>query len=129
MLNTASDERSTILRMIEERKITADEGAQLLAALGKPAESKSTPPPAAGEGKGRFFKVLVTDMHNGHAKTTVTIPLSLVRWGLKVGAKYSGDLEGIDMDELADLLASGMPGQLIDVMDEEDGEHVQIFVE
>jgi hypothetical protein len=129
MLNTASDERTTILRMIEERKITADEGAQLLSALGKPAETKSAPPPAAGEGKGRFFKVLVTDMRSGHAKTTVTIPLSLVRWGLKVGAKYSGELDGIDMDELADLLASGMPGQLIDVMDEEDGEHVQIFVE
>jgi SHOCT-like domain len=129
MFTTASDDRTTILRMIEERKITADEGAKLLAALGKPAEPKAALQPAAEGGKGRFFKVLVTDTATGRAKTSVTIPMGLVRWGLKVGAHYSHDMEGIDMDELADLLDSGTVGQIVDVVDEEDGEHVQIFVE
>ena len=129
MLNTSSDDRTTILRMIEERKITADEGAKLLAALGKSADPTPTPSPVVEAGKGRFFKVLVTDMNSGRAKTTVTIPMGLVRWGLKVGARYSHDMDGIDMDELADLLDTGTVGQIVDVMDEEDGEHVQIFVE
>jgi hypothetical protein len=129
MLSTATDERASILRMIDEHKITADQGAQLLSALGKDPEQKTEKRSFIGEGKNRFFKVLVSDIASGRVKTSVTIPLGLVRWGLKVGARFSGELEGIDMDELADLIASGEQGQIIDVMDEEDGERVQIFVE
>ena len=129
MLSTATDERASILRMIEEHKITADEGAQLLSALGKPAEQKIGTRPFIGEGQNRFFKVLVSDMTSGRTKTSVTIPLGLVRWGLKVGARFNGEIDGVDMDELANLIASGAQGQIIEVMDEEDGEHVQIFVE
>ena len=129
MLSTVTDERASILRMIDEHKITADQGAQLLAALGKPAEQKTGTRPFIGEGQNRFFKVLISDMATGRVKTSVTIPLGLVRWGLKVGARFNSDIEGVDMDELADLIASGAQGQIIEVRDEEDGEHVQIFVE
>jgi hypothetical protein len=129
MLSTATDERASILRMIEEHKITADEGAQLLSALGKPAEQKIGTRPFIGGGPNRFFKVLVSDMTSGRTKTSVTIPLGLVRWGLKVGARFNGEIDGVDMDELANLIASGAQGQIIEVMDEEEGEHVQIFVE
>lgn len=126
---TVTDERTSILRMIDEHKITADQGAQLLAALGKAPEQQTNTRPFIGEGQNRFFKVLVSDTVTGRTKTSVTIPLGLVRWGLKVGAHFNKDIEGVDMDELADLIASGAQGQIIDVMDEEDGEHVQIFVE
>ncbi len=40
-----SEERMKILRMVQERKITAEEGAKLLAALGK-AEQKQAAPAA-----------------------------------------------------------------------------------
>jgi hypothetical protein len=129
MLSTATDERASILRMIDEHKITADQGAQLLAALGKAPEQNTATRPFIGAGKSRFFKVLVSDVASGRVKTSVTIPLGLVRWGLRVGGRFGGQLEDIDMDELADLIASGEQGQIIDVVDEEDGEHVQIFVE
>lgn len=129
MLPTASDERTTILRMVDEAKITPDQGAQLLSALGKSFENQPAPSSAINADKGRFFKVLVKDMSSGRTKTSVTIPLGLVRWGMKVGARYTHDAEGIDMDELTDLIASGEAGQIIEVIDEEDGEHVQIFIE
>jgi hypothetical protein len=129
MLSTATDERASILRMIDEHKITADQGAQLLAALGKSTEQASPASSSIEKGKGRFFKVLVNDTVTGRAKVTVTLPLSLVRWGLKVGARYSHEVEGIDMDELADLITNEVQGQIVDVIDEEDGEHVQIFIE
>jgi hypothetical protein len=129
MLATVSDERTTILRMIDEKKITAEQGAQLLAALGKQAEGMPPLSSSSEKTKGRVFKVLVSDTVTGRSKVSVTLPLGLVRWGLKVGARYSGDLEGIDMDELADLITNEVQGQLVDVIDEEDGEHVQIFIE
>jgi hypothetical protein len=129
MLGTISDERTTILRMIDEHKITAEQGAQLLAALGKQAEETTPLASTSDKTKGRYFKVLVDDTITGRSKVRVTLPLGLVRWGLKVGARYSGDLEGIDMDELADLITNEVQGKLVDVIDEEDGEHVQIFIE
>jgi hypothetical protein len=33
------------------------------------------------------------------------------------------------MDQLMEALRSGMTGKIIDVVDDEDGEHVEIFVE
>jgi len=59
----------------------------------------------------------------------VRLPMRLVHWGMKVGSRYTDELEGIDMDELASALEEGGDGQLIDVIDEEDGEHVQVFIE
>lgn len=126
---TAIDERATILRMIDDHKITADEGAKLLAAIGRIPEPKPATQPTTSEGQGRLFHVLVKDIASGRTKTKVTIPLGLVRWGLKVGARYSHEAEGVDMEELSDLIASGTVGQIIEVVDEEDGEHVQIYVE
>jgi len=35
----------------------------------------------------------------------------------------------VDMSEVMDALRNGMTGKIIDVMDDEDGEHVEIFVE
>ncbi|MBN2148477.1 MAG: hypothetical protein JW726_13905 [Anaerolineales bacterium] len=142
-MNNQMDERMAILKMIEESKISAEQGAQLLAALGT-AEKKAeavpptpptppTPAPAPGvkppQISGRWFRVLVTDTSTGKHKVSVRLPMRLVNWGLKVGSRYTDELEGIDMEELSSALEEGGDGQLIDVIDEEDGEHVQVFIE
>jgi len=46
-----------------------------------------------------------------------------------MGAKFSPHMAGMDPDMLAELLNSDEPGQILDVSDEEDGEHVQIYLE
>lgn len=123
------DERSSILRMIDDHKITADQGAQLLAALGTSSEEQASTLSSTSEGSAHYFHVLVKDTIDGHEKTRITIPIGLVRWGLKVGARYNAQLDEIDMQELANLITSGVKGEIIDVIDEEDNEHVQIFVD
>jgi hypothetical protein len=127
---SSTDERTTILRMIDEQKITAEQGTQLLTALGNPSTPQAAPKaqqdPAT---QGRTFRVLVTDSGSGKVKTSVKIPLGLVRWGLKFGSRYSSEVEGVDMEELADLIAGGDQGEIIEVIDEEDGENVKIFIE
>ena len=57
--NTVNEENLKILRMIEERRITAEQGAQLLASGNKPASELAVPAPKSG--KTRWFRVLVTD--------------------------------------------------------------------
>jgi len=136
-MNNLSDERMTILKMIESDKITVEQGSQLLAALGKASETvaagSTTEQPAAASkaasSNGRRFRVLVTDTVTGKNKVSVSLPLNIVRWGLRTGKKFSSDMDGIDMEELADMLEGGEDGQFIEVIDEEDGEHVRVFIE
>ena len=123
-----SEERLKILKMIEEGKISAEDGAKLLAAL---ASSKSTSSTSStiNTSEGRWFRVRVTDAATGKTKVNVNIPIGLVNVGLKVGARFAPGLEAEELDAITQALNSGMTGKIIDVTDEEDGEHVEIFIE
>ena len=127
------EERMQILKMVEEGKISAEEGAKLLAAL---AESRKPPgggpfsgPFSGGAGEARWFRVRVTDLATGKIKANVNIPVGLVNVGIKMGARFAPGLESEQMEVIAEALKSGAAGKIMDVTDEEDGEHVEIFVE
>ena len=49
--------------------------------------------------------------------------------GMKIGAHFAPEVEGVDMTNVMDALRSGVTGKIIDVTDEDDGEHVEIFIE
>ena len=134
-----SEERMKILKMVQDGKITADQAAELLKAL----ESRSAPagqPGAPGQGagqatgqsnsqRGRWFRVRITDTDTGKTRVNVRMPLSVVTAGMKMGMRFSPEVEGMDIAQLAELIQSGETGQIVDVFDEEDGEHVEVFVE
>ncbi|MDL1896271.1 DUF2089 domain-containing protein [Anaerolineae bacterium CFX7] len=124
-----AEERIQILKMIENRQISAEEGARLLAALDdKPAPD--LPPPPSPSTRGRWLRVRVTDLKSGKRKVNVNIPLSLVDIGLKMGAKFSPvGLEGLNMNQIIAAVKAGDTGKIVDVEDEQDGEHVEIYVE
>jgi hypothetical protein len=46
-----------------------------------------------------------------------------------MGARFSPEVEGLDMDQLMSLINAGVTGQVLDVMDEQDGERVEVFLE
>lgn len=124
------EERMKILKLIEEGKISAEEGAKLLSALsdsrrGMPAAPRSSSSP----GGARMLRVRVTDTRTGRSKASVQIPLALVDAGLKIGAHFAPEVQGVDMSNVMEALRMGVTGKIIDVTDEEDGEHVEIFVE
>ena len=124
-----ADERMQILRMIENRQISAEEGARLLSAL-EDKPGPEAPPPPSPQTRGRWLNVCVTDQRSGKRKVNVRIPLSLVDVGLKLGAKFSPvGLEGLDMNQIMSAVKAGGMGKIVDVEDEEDGEHVEIYVE
>jgi hypothetical protein len=126
-----SEERMKILKMIEEGKISADEGSKLLSALS--AARKGMPPtpsrPLGMAGGARWLRIRVTDVRTGRSKASVQIPLALVDAGMKIGAHFAPEVEGVDMSNVMDALRMGVTGKIIDVVDEEDGEHVEIYVE
>ncbi|MBI4761710.1 MAG: SHOCT-like domain-containing protein [Chloroflexota bacterium] len=123
----SAEERMKILKMIEDGKLSAEEGAKLLAAL---SAKKPTPPrPPGMPGGAKWLRIRVTDMRTGRSKAAVQIPLALVDAGLKIGAHFAPEVEGVDMSNVMEALRSGMTGKIIDVTDEEDGEHVEIYIE
>lgn len=125
------EERMQILRMVESKQISAEDAARLLAALEDRDKKGDVPvPPPSPSTQGRWFHVRVTDLKTGKRKVNVNIPLGLVDVGLKMGAKFApAGLEGLDMPQIMAALKSGGEGKIVDVEDEEDGEHVEIFVE
>jgi hypothetical protein len=68
-------------------------------------------------------------MRTGRSKASVQIPIALVDAGLKIGAHFAPEVDGVDMSNVMEALRSGITGKIIDVTDEDDGEHVEIFVE
>ena len=81
-----SDERVKILKMVEEGKITAAEGAKLLAALSESRQTARKPSLKGAGGSASWLRVRVTDMITGKTKATVNLPLGLVDAGLNIAS-------------------------------------------
>lgn len=123
-----TEERMKILNMIREGKISAEEGAKLLSALGD-SEKPTRAPSTKASGEPRWFRVRVTDLVNGKTKVSVNIPFGLMEWGMQIGAQFAPEVADLDFEQLKEMLESGVGGKVVDVIDEEDGEHVEIFIE
>ena len=123
-----SEERMKILKMIKDGKISAEEGSQLLTALSQRSEK-----PKKTHGRtltGQMLRVRVTDMSSGKTKVNVNVPMKLVDAGLNIAAQFTPEMEGAQMMEaVKEALAENMQGKIVDVIDEEDQEHVEIFIE
>lgn len=144
--------RKEILELLAGGKITADEAAQLLSQPAAPvydetAVADETAVPDVkilkqeealktnnggkqpGSKKPGWLHVRVRDLESGRNKVTVNIPLGMVKLGMKIGGRFSPELNGMDWNELETMMNDMESGILVDVQDEEGGEHVQIFVD
>ena len=129
------EERLKILTMIQEGKLTPEEGIKLLETLetvtapARPGPLPPTPPPPALRGTARWLRVRITDTDTGKVRVNIRLPISVVSAGMKMGARFSPEVQGLDMDALQQFIQSGATGLVADVYDDEDGEHVEVFVE
>ncbi len=126
-----TEERGKILKLVQDGKISPDQGVQLLEALQDPLKNKTEGP--SGQPKvvqaARWFRVSVTDTDTGKIRVNVRLPVNLITAGVKMGARFSPEVEGLDMDQLMALIKAGEIGKIVDVVDEKDGEHVEVFLE
>lgn len=123
----STEERLKVLQMLEEGKISAEEAATLLRAMDKGKQGRVAIPTTSTEG--RYLHVRVTDAGTGNVKVNVTIPLSLVNVGLRMAERFAPEFEDIEMQEISEIIASGAVGKIVEVMDAEDNELVEVFVE
>lgn len=118
-----TEERTKILEMIRDGRITADEGARLLKALqtdGLKADGNARAP--------RWLRVRVTDTDTGKPKVNVNLPMGLVNVGVRLGARFtaSGDSQ-FDATAALEAIRSGKMGKIVDLV--EHGEHIELWVE
>lgn len=123
----SSEERIKILQMIQDGKISAEDGAKLLEALNRGAGRQSgTARTISAEDDNRYLRVRVSDSLSGKARVNVNLPLSLVDAGIGIASNY---IPGIASADVMDAIRRGLTGKIVDVIDEEDGDHVEVFIE
>ena len=119
------EERMQVLKLLEAGKISPEEATKLLNALESSNEKTSTNLP-----KARWLRVKVSNKTTGKQKVNINLPIGLVNVAVKMGAKFAPEeMDGFDLDEIIAAIQSGERGKIIEVDDEEGGEHVEIFVE
>jgi hypothetical protein len=128
-----TEERLRVLKMLQEGRISAEEATQLLEALetgrGPQAPRPPQPPEGTRGGAGRWLRVRVTDTDTGKLRVNVRLPLNVVEAGMKMGMRSAPVIQDMDPNVLMEMIRSGEIGQIVDVFDEQDGEHVEVFIE
>lgn len=135
-----SEERIRILKMVEEKKITAEQAAKLLEAIESPGSGFQNE-------RAHWLKVRVYEKGSDKPKVRVTVPLSLLKIAGKLGGKFhmmmpdearaQMEAKGIkldaesfeDIESLFEQFAVNGRYQMVDVEDDESGDRVEVYVE
>ena len=137
-----NEESLKILKMIEEGKITADEGKKLLEALGDTPGEPETRISAAPEKKNRILRVVVDTHGHGEedAKVRINIPLDVAKKVAKFTAVIPKDakqemqdkgidIDAIDLEGLIEMFINGeIDENLVDVESGTNGKGASVKV-
>jgi len=120
------EEKLGILKMLEAKKITAEEAAQLLEALehGKKSEEVKS------DKKGKILKIRVYEDDLTKPKVNINIPVSWTKlFGHFIPQNVEEKLEtkGYDIGKIIDEINSGQTGKIVEI--EDKGNKVEIYVE
>jgi polyhydroxyalkanoate synthesis regulator phasin len=139
----STSHKKEILELLESGKINAAEAARMLNDLPTektPTEEetvtidKITVPdkiqgPDSSAKSPSMFRVRVRNMETGKNKVSVNIPVRMLRLGLRLGSRFSPELEGLEFNDITEMMSDMEGGMLVEVEDEENQEHVQIYFE
>ena len=143
MTKRTEDEALEVLRMVQEGKVTPEQGAQLLEAL----KSQPLSVVATAEEKPRFLRVRVNvrekEGEENKVSVNANLPIAMADLALKVLEKaeftkggetirlgeYLKDLGGMDVSTILQMVKEGAEGKLVDVnVDGDKGEKVNVEV-
>jgi hypothetical protein len=117
----SSAERMTILRMIEQGKISAEDGARLLAALGE-REQPGAQPRANVFDTSRSLQVRVTDLGTNRQKVNVNLPVGL----MQLAWRWLPSSAQAQFEKVQAAIDAGQVGRLVEVVDQDSGVRVEI---
>jgi hypothetical protein len=128
----SSEERLHILQMIQDGKISAEEGVRQLESLEK-GDARPTQGRAASQGNenrpAQWMRVVITDLNTNREKVNIRLPANVVDAGYKMGARYTPNINGATSNKILEALRLGETGKVIDVCDNDACERVVITFE
>ena len=78
----------------------------------------------------RWLKIRVSELSSGRNKVNISLPMGFVGFGLGIARRFGADFDDeYKIDEMWSAIKQGERGVLVDVEDEEDDKHVQIFLD
>jgi hypothetical protein len=129
-----NEEIKRVLNLLEEGKINKEEAAELIDALKEENYEGEPVPGSKDTSKKRFFRI--TAVENGKRIVNLTLPLSLINFGLrtfKATGKKTITVEGqeipLDIDEINKAINDpDFRGKIIDIDEPEENTHVKIEI-
>ncbi len=97
---------------------------------GEQQEGGSPETRPSARARGKSLRVRVSDLRTGQNRVNVNIPLGMAEFGMKMAARFApAELEGLDVNEMLAALKAEGEGKVVDVEDEKEGKHVEVFIE
>ena len=126
-----SEERLKILKMVQEGKISAEEGIKLMDAFTESGRSTGSKiyDSKLNRKTARWFRVRVTDQISGKIKVDIRLPINVVKAGSKLGARFSPEMSGLNMDQIMEHADAGTTGRIFELTHDSDQELVEVFIE
>ncbi|MBN2604393.1 MAG: hypothetical protein JXR62_01060 [Bacilli bacterium] len=122
-----NDDRLRILEMIQNKTITAAEGADLLKALDDSFGNVQVAPKKQAF---KMFKIKILSADGD--KVNVQIPLDFAKMALKSGKGFMkmDQIQGMDLDidMILEMIDQGSLGKIVDI-ESADGDTVEIVIE
>lgn len=131
--------RKQILEMLAAGEIDVTRATEMLSDVREGRDSDHSEPsalpippapPRSERQHGRWLHIHVSDLRTGRNRVKVNVPLGLVQFGFKIGARFSNDVDDQMMKSVMEAIHSNeVSGTLVEVEDEDDNERVHIFVD
>ncbi|MBI5959000.1 MAG: hypothetical protein HY866_09710 [Chloroflexi bacterium] len=97
--------------------------------VSEPADAVEVPSQKSKNGP-RWLRIHVSDLTSGKQRVKVNVPLGLVSVGLKIGARFTDEVDHDVMHDVIHALEDKtLSGTLVEVEDVEDNERVHIFID
>ncbi|MGM0508050.1 MAG: SHOCT-like domain-containing protein [Fusobacteriota bacterium] len=130
-----NEEKKKILEMLESGKISAQEAAELLEAVGEEKENKELLDTSklSEEYAKKYLRVRVYDQ-NDDTKVKINIPIKLVKAGLSIAKNFGADLEGVnlsdrDIDMIIEAIENEVEGEIVNIEADEGKTIVKVYID
>jgi len=121
------DELTTVLRLVAEGKLSADEAAPIIDALGHRNAPQPPEPPSApstpGKGRGRRIRIQVTE--KGRRVVDVRVPLAFAAMAGRMVPGIPDSYRAL----IEQAVEGDVVGPIVDLAEDEDGDAVLITIE
>lgn len=124
-------EKLTILKMVEEGKITVEEASKLLQSIENKNQELSLVTKST-ERTAKWIKIKVID--DKGTKVNVNLPIALVDVAFKIAKASDSNFDvklgnvNVDIDAIINMIQEGAEGKIVDI-DSSDGTKVEIVIE